>query len=90
MSYVIYIVILSLINFVIFIINSIKKDNISYKNIYYHVSTFSLIFIFINIILLFSFQNLVNYYNEYNYSQLIAKQKEIVINYLNFILIFGF
>ncbi len=90
MLYVIYIVILSLINFVIFIINSIKKDNISYKNIYYHVSTFSLIFIFINIILLFSFQNLVNYYNEYNYSQLIAKQKEIVINYLNFILIFGF
>lgn len=79
---IIFIASLLSINIIVFIIKSIKKDNINYKNIDYKVSKFSFLNISITMLLIGLIFG-INNYNKYNYNKLIEKQKEIVINYLN-------
>ncbi len=77
-----YIALLVLINFIIFIIKSIKKEETSFNNISYKISKFILVNLFITLLIIIGVL-VINYFNELNYNKLVEKQREIVIDYLS-------
>jgi len=79
---IMYFILLLLVNFIIFVIKSIKKENMSYSNVNYKISKFSFVSLFITFLIIVGVL-IVNYYNELNYNRLIEKQKEVVLDYLN-------
>lgn len=76
-----YFIILIHINILIWIIKTLRKDEINYKNISYKISKFCLIN-FTTIILITGLVIGIDYYNAYNHKKMNYKQKNIAEKYL--------